>query len=343
MGMGGTLGTDWDNDMSAAFVKISGLKKTRHRGAWRSYCERSRSFYREAFGDRAALSETTAYQQSRSIPSPQTKPNRTLLQGLLCISLLGLSGCQADDVSDATAASQDQATSQSSNGQLSAPKLETDTDHADPSNDTSTAPASATLTHQNSGPTILVFGDSISAAYGIERKDGWAALLQARLSRAYPGARTINASVSGETTQGGRARLQAALTRHRPDLVYIELGGNDALRGYPVEKMSDNLKTMVTAAQNNGARVVLLGMQIPPNYGPRYTQDFAAAFAQVASATGAYLVPFFLEGVALEANMIQSDGIHPTTLAQPILLETGWRALIGAIGERYPALSMVAP
>lgn len=185
---------------------------------------------------------------------------------------------------------------------------------------------------------ILVFGDSISAAYGIDRKLGWANLLQQRLARTYPRAQVINGSVSGETTQGGRARLQAALDRHNPQLVFVELGGNDALRGYPVKRMRDNLTAMVTMAQSSGARVVLLGMQIPPNYGPRYTRDFAAAFKTVAAATEAHLVPFFLDGVALVEGMIQGDGIHPTAAAQPTLLATGWDALVDCLALDYPLL-----
>lgn len=201
--------------------------------------------------------------------------------------------------------------------------------------------ASETATESNAistGLKILVFGDSISAAYGIKRDDGWVALLADRIEALYADAQVINASVSGETTQGGRARLDAALERHAPDLVFLELGGNDALRGYPVEKLRDNLSTMVELAQDRGARVVLLGMQIPPNYGPKYTREFASAFKTVADLKGAYLVPFFLEGVALIDGMIQTDGIHPTTAAQPLLLETGWQALVATMGEAYPLL-----
>jgi len=186
---------------------------------------------------------------------------------------------------------------------------------------------------------VLVFGDSISAAYGIKRDDGWVALLAERIDHLYADAQVINASVSGETTQGGRARLAAALKRHAPNVVFLELGGNDALRGYPVERLRDNLSAMVELAQNHGARVVLLGMQIPPNYGPHYTREFAAAFKTVADAKDAYLVPFFLDGVALIEGMIQSDGIHPTTQAQPLLLETGWQALVATMGEAYPLLN----
>jgi len=190
-----------------------------------------------------------------------------------------------------------------------------------------------------SGLTVLVFGDSISAAYGIKRDDGWVALLQERLAPLYPDARVVNASVSGETTQGGRARLKAALERHSPDLVFLELGGNDALRGYPINQLRDNLTTMVSEAQTIGAKVVLLGMQIPPNYGPQYTREFAQTFQTVAEEKQAHLVPFFLEGVALVEGMIQSDGIHPTTKAQPLLVETGWQALVAAMSEQYPLLN----
>ena len=185
---------------------------------------------------------------------------------------------------------------------------------------------------------VLVFGDSISAAYGIRRDDGWVTLLETRLRQPYPSAQVINASVSGETTQGGRARLQAALDRHAPDLVILELGGNDALRGYPVDRLRDNLGAMTQMSQAQGARVVLMGMQIPPNYGPHYTREFAAAFKQVADAHNAYLVPFFLEGVALVEGMIQNDGIHPTTQAQPLLMETGWQALVATLSEQFPLL-----
>ena len=188
------------------------------------------------------------------------------------------------------------------------------------------------------GFKVLVFGDSISAAYGIKRDDGWVALLADRIESHYADSQVINASVSGETTQGGRARLDAALKLHTPDLVFLELGGNDALRGYPVERLRDNLSAMVELAQNRGAKVILLGMQIPPNYGPHYTRDFASAFKTVADAKDAYLVPFFLEGVALIEGMIQSDGIHPTTQAQPLLLETGWQALVATMGDTYPLL-----
>lgn len=171
--------------------------------------------------------------------------------------------------------------------------------------------------------TVLVFGDSISAGYGIQREEGWVALLAERL----PDWQVVNASVSGETTGGGLARLPEALARHQPDLVILELGGNDALRGYPVARIRDNLREMVRLARAEADEVLLLGMQIPPNYGPRYTREFAQAFQDVAEAEAVTLVPFFLQQVALEPALMQDDGIHPTADAQPLLLEALWPTL----------------
>lgn len=174
------------------------------------------------------------------------------------------------------------------------------------------------------GLTVLVLGDSISAAYGIQRSNGWVALLSDRLAKHYPGSRVINASVSGETTGGGLARLPTALAAAEIDVVVIELGGNDGLRGYPTATIEDNLKAMVRLSQNAGAKALLFGMQIPPNYGPRYTQAFHQAFHDVASQTGAALLPFFLEQVAVNPELMQRDGIHPTAEAQALLLDTAW-------------------
>lgn len=174
--------------------------------------------------------------------------------------------------------------------------------------------------------TVLVLGDSISAAYEMGREEGWVALLEARLAVQAPGWRVVNASVSGETTGGGLARLPAALTEHDPELVLIELGGNDALRGYPLEQIRANLDSMVRAAE--GRRVLVLGMQIPPNYGPRYARGFAGLFQAVAEAHGASYAPFLLEPtleqVALDPKLMQSDGIHPNAAAQPTLLDAVW-------------------
>lgn len=172
--------------------------------------------------------------------------------------------------------------------------------------------------------TLLVLGDSISAAYGIQREEGWVTQLEARLATLDPAWRVVNASISGETTGGGLARLPAALDAHDPDLVVIELGGNDALRGYPLDRIRANLEAMVGLARAAERQVLLVGMEIPPNYGPRYTQGFAAIFRDVAEAHAVPLVPFLLEAVALQPGMMQADGIHPTAAAQPLLLETLW-------------------
>jgi len=170
-------------------------------------------------------------------------------------------------------------------------------------------------------------GDSISAGYGIQRDEGWVELLSNSLTEAeYPHV-VINGSISGETTGGGLARLPQALETHSPEVVVIELGGNDGLRGYPTDLVRSNLKQMVELSLAREAKVLLVGMQIPPNYGPRYTDAFFGMYEGVASETGVPLVPFFLEKVALEPGLMQSDGIHPTAEAQPLLLETLWSYL----------------
>jgi len=175
--------------------------------------------------------------------------------------------------------------------------------------------------------SVLVMGDSLSAAYGMSIRQGWAALFEQRLQRERPGSRVTNASISGETTQGGLTRLPAELDRARPDIVILQLGANDGLRGQPVEAMRDNLLQMTRLSQRAGARVLILGMHIPPNYGPAYTTKFHQAFADVAKQTRSGHVPFFLDGIALDPQLIQADGLHPTASAQPKLLETVWRAL----------------
>ena len=174
---------------------------------------------------------------------------------------------------------------------------------------------------------ILVLGDSLSAGYGLRPEQGWVALLQQRLRSAGYGHRVVNASSSGETTGGALARLPRALDRHRPAVVVIELGGNDGLRGYPTRAMRDNLKKMVELSLAEDREVLLVGMQIPPNYGPRYTRAFFDVYADVAEETGVPLVPFLLEKVALTPGLMQADGIHPTAEAQPLLLETLWHYL----------------
>ena len=178
--------------------------------------------------------------------------------------------------------------------------------------------------------TILILGDSLSAEYGLKRGSGWVALLTQRLARERIAAQVINASISGETTSGGRARLPALLQRHRPRHVVIELGANDALRGLPLRSSRENLSAMVAAAQAQGAQVVLVGMQMPPNYGKRYSEDFAQLFQDVAKAQRCALVPFFLKGVADREDArdwFQHDGIHPLEKAHPVMLDNIWGAL----------------
>lgn len=171
---------------------------------------------------------------------------------------------------------------------------------------------------------ILLVGDSISAAYGLEIEQGWVRMLEQRLAERKQPYTVINASVSGDTTAGGLARLPALLEQHEPALVLIELGGNDGLRALPIDRLQQNLSAMVQLAQQAGAKVILLGMRIPPNYGPRYTDAFERVFGDVADEHSVPLVPFLLEGVGGVDGMIQSDGVHPTAAAQSILLDNVW-------------------
>jgi acyl-CoA thioesterase-1 len=177
-------------------------------------------------------------------------------------------------------------------------------------------------------PTILVFGDSISAGYGLPRvEDGWVELLRKRLKEQGYGYSVVNASVSGETTAGGVARLPRALDLHHPQIVIVELGGNDGLRALPVPQMRANIAKMTDLSETAGSRVVLLGMRMPPNYGPSYTEQFFAVYADVAHEKKTALVPFLLDGIALDANLVQADDIHPNAVAQPKLLDNVWTAL----------------
>lgn len=175
--------------------------------------------------------------------------------------------------------------------------------------------------------TVLVLGDSLSAAYGIDPKDGWVSLLGQRLTAENMPWKVVNASISGDTTAGGLSRLPRELATHKPALVVIELGGNDGLRGLPVDVMRSNLEKKIALARAAGASVLLLGMQIPPNYGAQYADRFAAAFRDVAKANRAALVPFFLDGIAENRSYFQNDGIHPTREAQSKLLDNVWPAL----------------
>lgn len=177
---------------------------------------------------------------------------------------------------------------------------------------------------------IVVLGDSLSAEYGLVRGTGWVALLEKRLSAEKIAASVINASISGDTTSGGRARLGALLKQHRPTVLVIELGGNDALRGLPLKNTQDNLSAMAQAAQKAGAKVLLLGMQVPPNYGRQYAEQFAQLFVSVAQKNKTALVPFLLKGVADRQDAtawFQADGIHPLAKAHPQMLDNVWPAL----------------
>ena len=175
---------------------------------------------------------------------------------------------------------------------------------------------------------ILILGDSISAAFGLEISDGWVNLLERRLEAQNLPFDVHNASVSGDTTAGGLARLPALLARHEPNLVVIELGGNDGLRGLPTDKMQQNLAAMVERSRAAGAEVVLLGMRIPPNYGVRYTSAFEQVFRDVAEQQQVPLVPFVLEGVAGVPELMQADGVHPNAQGQPGILDNAWPVIL---------------
>jgi acyl-CoA thioesterase-1 len=177
-------------------------------------------------------------------------------------------------------------------------------------------------------PVILVFGDSISAGYGLAHvEQGWVALLQTRLKEQEYGYQVVNASVSGETTAGGLARLPRALMLHQPKIVILELGGNDGLRALPIAQMRANLVRMIDLSTAAGAEVLLLGMRIPPNYGPEYTEQFRLCYTELARDKKLPLVPFLLNDIALKPNLMQADGIHPNELGQPILMANIWPSL----------------
>ena len=191
---------------------------------------------------------------------------------------------------------------------------------------------------QRARKTVLVVGDSLSAEYGLKRGAGWVALLAARVAQ-HPqiSATVVNASISGDTTSGGRSRLPALLKQHRPSIVILELGGNDALRGLPLAMTRDNLDTMARDAKSSGAKVVIAGMQVPPNYGRKYGDEFAALFASVAKSESAALVPFLLKGIAdgpqAEA-LFQPDRIHPSASAHPMILDNVWPVLEPLLAAR---------
>lgn len=173
-------------------------------------------------------------------------------------------------------------------------------------------------------PVIAVVGDSLSAGYGVAEEKTWVTLLQRRLAEKGYGHRVVNASISGDTTAGGLARLPALLEREAPALVIIELGGNDGLRALSIDRMTRNLSEMIEMSLAQGADVVLAGMQIPPNYGPRYTQSFKSVYPQLAKRYDIGLIDFFLAGVALNEELMQADGIHPNASGQPVMLDNAW-------------------
>jgi acyl-CoA thioesterase-1 len=188
-----------------------------------------------------------------------------------------------------------------------------------------------------SAPTILVVGDSLSAAFGIELSDGWVALLQDRLTAEGYEYRVVNASISGDTTGGGLRRLPRALERHRPAITLVELGGNDGLRATPIAVIRHNLERMIELSQAAGSQVVLAGMQLPPNYGASYTEAFAAVYAQLAEDFDVPLIPFFMDGIALNPELLLPDLIHPNTEGQPVLLDNAWAVLEPILsGEAAP-------
>jgi len=197
-----------------------------------------------------------------------------------------------------------------------------------------------------SGP-ILIVGDSLSSEYGIRRNSGWVQLLRQRLDQKLPTPPTVvNASISGDTTSGGLTRLPALLARNKPSVVIIELGGNDALRGLSLDMTRDNLTKMTHLAKEAGAKVILVGMQIPPNYGPAYSDSFKSLFGEVAQSTDSALVPFLLAGLETDRTYFIEDGIHPAENAQPKLLDNVWPVIAPLLGvsvtSRYPLESKLA-
>jgi len=189
-----------------------------------------------------------------------------------------------------------------------------------------TAAASDTQAGE-SDPVILVLGDSLSAAYNMELSESWPSLLQDRLTEDGHAYRVFNSSIVGDTTQSGVSRLPRLLAEYQPQVVIIELGGNDGLRGLPLEVTQSNLQSMIDQSQAIGASVVLAGIRIPPNYGKTYTERFSEMYTELAAVEGVQFIPFLLEGIALDPELMMEDGIHPTANAQPLLLDTVWLAL----------------
>ena len=183
-------------------------------------------------------------------------------------------------------------------------------------------------------PIVLIFGDSLSTGYGIDLDQSWTTLLQSKLKTQGYEYHVINASISGETTEGGRARINAALENFHPAVVILELGGNDGLRGFPPPIIKKNLQEIIQATRSSGASIVLLGIRIPPNYGPRYTQAFENVYRELATELNIPWIEFFMKDVALDETLMQEDRIHPNTKAQPILLNNAWPIISATLSQR---------
>jgi acyl-CoA thioesterase-1 len=191
----------------------------------------------------------------------------------------------------------------------------------------------ATAAQAATAPTVLVFGDSLSAGYGIDVDQSWPALLQSRLESQGYEHRVINASISGETTEGGVTRIARALENFSPELVILELGGNDGLRGFPPDRMKTNLQTIIETTKASGAAVIMLGIRIPTNYGPRYTGAFENVYRELADQLSVLWIEFFMEGIALNEELMQDDGIHPNAEAQSMLLDNAWPIIRQALAD----------
>lgn len=176
-------------------------------------------------------------------------------------------------------------------------------------------------------PKIMIYGDSLSAAYGIPQQQGWTSLLQKKLASEYYQYDVVNASISGETTSGGLSRIQKTLDQIKPSIIILELGANDGLRGLPIQEMSNNLNMIILQSKKSGARILLVGMRIPPNYGPQYTKLFSQSYVKLSQEHKIPLVPFMLENIAAKADLIQDDGLHPNAIAQPLVLDNIWSHL----------------
>lgn len=176
-------------------------------------------------------------------------------------------------------------------------------------------------------PVILIYGDSLSAGYGLAQQQGWVTLLEKRINAEHYPYTVMNASISGETTSGGLSRFASTLAKTKAKIVVLELGANDGLRGLPIKNMADNLKAMIEQSKKSGAKILLLGMKIPPNYGPEYTRSFSDTYTQLSKDQKVSLVPFMLENIAAKRELIQDDGLHPNLQGQPIILENIWPSL----------------